>query len=203
MYGAFSRYPERLLEQLQVNAGVIAKLFDPATGEVRQVLGATANGISFDPNPTYEDYGADIDNVPANTWQLKRLVRVDPVVSGTFRTMTAGLARTLTPGATGQNVSVQSAYRYTKLTPGAALTRADFQDIWIVGDYTSKNTGADAGFIAIHLMNAASGTGLKWKTNKDGKADFAYEFHGHYDLTDPDVLPYEIYVRESLAPEGF
>lgn len=193
MRGAFTQYPGDLPQTVQMNAGFIAATFDPETGEYDDILGATSDGITFNPNPTYEDFGADIDNVPANTWQMKRLTAYDPTASGTFKTMTAALAKRLLPGsdfATGST---------THIIPTSTLTAADFDDIWIIGDYSDVNTGANAGYMAIHLMSAMNNTSLQWKTNKDGKADFAFEFHAHYDLTSPDTVPFEVYVKPGTA----
>ena len=159
------------------------------------LLGATGSGITFQPNPAYEDLGADIDNVPANSMQLKRVKHYDPALAGTFRTMTPALAAMLSGAGAFDS---QNAARFI---PSHALTAADFQDVWVIGDYSDHNIGAgDAGYIAIHLINALNPGGFRWKSNKDGKGEFEFDFHGHYDLTDPDAPPFEIYIRAGTAP---
>ncbi|MBR1558773.1 MAG: hypothetical protein IJ646_00890 [Clostridia bacterium] len=192
MNGLYTQFPADLAESVQMNAGIIVDDFTPSTGEIGRILGATNSGISFDPKPTYEDFGADIDNVPANTMQLKRVARFDPVVSGSFRTMTAALAKRL--NAAG----AVAAGDETHIVPSHALTVADFADVWVIGDYSNAG-GNGTGFIAVHLRNALNATGFKWKTNKDGKGEFDYQFHGHYDLDHPDEVPFEIYVRPGVA----
>ena len=88
----------------------------------------------------------------------------------------------------------------TKITPRHNFTAADFDDIWFVGDYSDKNSGAsNAGFVAIHIMNALNTTGFRLKTSKDEKGQFAFEFHGHYDLTSTDTVPFEIYVKSGTG----
>ena len=174
-------------QKLQMNAGILVDEFTPATGTIGNILGATTGGLSFASNPEYEDFGEDVDNVPANTMQLKRIVSYDPAISGTFLTVTAALAKSLIGAA-----DVEA----TKITPRAQLADEDFDDVWIVGDYSDKNEGAtNAGYIAIHLMNALNTAGFQLSTTKNGKGQFAFEFHGHYDINDIDTVPFEIYVK--------
>lgn len=190
MNGEFTRFPSDLTDTIQMNAGIITDDFTPSTGEVGNLLGATGSGVTFQPNPTYEDLGADIDNVPPNAMQLKRVKHYDPSLTGSFRTMTASLAAQLSgAGDYAENDPV----RYI---PSHALKASDFRDIWVIGDYSAHNTGPlKAGYIAIHLKHALNGTGFRWKSNKDGKGEFDFDFHGHYDLNAPDDAPFEIYVK--------
>lgn len=178
-------------QKLQMNAGILVDEFTPASGVIGNILGATTGGISFALNPTFEDFGEDVDNVPANTMQLKRIVSYDPVLSGTFLTITPALAAQLVGSATVAS---------TKVTPNGQLAAADFNDVWLVADYSDKNAGsANAGYVAIHLMNALNTTGFQLQTTKNGKGQMAFEFHGHYDMTDMDTVPVEIYVKAGTA----
>ena len=186
----FTQVPATTFQTLQINAGILVDGFTPATGVIGNILGATTGGITFNANPNYEDFGEDVDNVHANTKQLKRVVSYDPTASGNFVTVSAALAGQLSgPGAAASGDSTHYVPEH-----GFAMDIAD--DIWIVGDYSDKNTGAaNAGYVAIHIMDAINTTGFQWTTTKDGKGQFAFEFHGHYDMTNPDVVPYEIYVK--------
>ena len=195
MNGQYTLYPANLTEAVQMNAGILVDAFTPSTGEIGGILGATSSGIAFDPHPNYEDFGADIANVPANTRQLKRLVGYDPVVSGSFKTMTAALARQLTAAGAYGTAENGNTPDETHIIPSHALTAEDFTDIWVIGDYSN----GDGGYIAVHLKGALNAIGFRWKTNKDGKGEFEFEFHGHYDLDHPDDVPFEIYVRAGSA----
>ena len=64
-----------------------------------------------------------------------------------------------------------------------------------MGDYSDIVTGDNAGYVAIHIMNALNTAGFQIQTTKNNKGQFAFEFHGHYDLTDIDTVPFEIYVK--------
>lgn len=186
----FTKVPTNTFETLQINAGILVDSFVPSTGVIGNILGATTGGLSFNSNPTYTDFGEDIDNVPANTWQLKRVQSYDPAISGTFLTVSPSVAAMLSGAADVDSVDT------TKITPRENLTEDDFTDAWIIGDYSDKNSGAaKAGFVAIHIMNALNTTGFQMQTTKNGKGQFAFELHGHYDLEDMETVPYEIYVK--------
>ena len=194
MRGKFTQYPAEFWKDVQLNAGIIVTGFDPTDGSYTGILGATGDGIQFTPNPSFEDFGADIDNVPPNTKQLKRIQYYDPALSGTFKTMTAALAAQLCPGSNGSGV----------ITPADTLTDAMFVDVTLIADYSDVNkdvsTTTKAGWMAITIMDALNTNGYNWKTNKDGKGEFAFDFHGHYDLESPDDPPFKIYVTDPVVP---
>ena len=94
--------------------------------------------------------------------------------------------------------SVTGASGVTKIVPRATLSDEDFDDVWFVGDYSDVNTGEDAGFIAIHLMNALNNVGFQLQTGKNAKGQSTFEYHGHYDVLDDDQTPpFEIFVKDS------
>jgi len=191
----FTIYPAEFWKKIQLNAGIVVRGFDPTDKSFESMLGATGGGLTFDPKPTYEDFGSDIDNVPPNTLQLKRCKSYDPTLTGTLKTIDADTAAELCPGSSVDGV----------ITPASKLTPAMFQDVTILADYSEVNdddttSGAVAGYIAITIKNALNTTGFKWKTNKDGKGDFDFEIHGHYDLNAPGEPPFEIHVIEPTRP---
>ena len=183
----YTKIPTTTASTMQFNAGIIVDSFTPSTGAIGNILAASTGGFTFATNPTYADFGEDIDNVPANTWQFKRVSYYDPAISGTFVTLTPALAKQLSGAGAVSDT--------THFTPSHTLVEADFDDIWLIGDYSDKNSSASGGSIAIHLMNALNNAGFQWTTTKDGKGQFAFDFHGHYDYTDMDVAPFEIYVK--------
>lgn len=189
-------------ETLQMNAGILVDEFTPSTGVIGNILGATSGGLSFASNPTYVDLGSDIDNCPENTWQLKRVQSYDPVISSTFRSISAALAKRLNGAAkygttgTGQTATDDT----THVIPTHELTEDDFDDFWVIGDYSDKNDGAGtAGYVAIHIMNGLNTSGFQMTTGKNEKGNFPFELHGHYDYEDVDTVPYEIYIKAGTA----
>ena len=189
----FTQVPTDTFENLVLNAGILVDEFTPATGVIGNILGATTGGIEFSTNPTYTDFGEDIDNVPANTKQLKRLQSFDPTMSGTFLTVDTTAVKSLIGAA---DVGTSDT---TKVVPRDQLLQADFDDVWWVGDYSDKNVDDEsthtAGYIAIHLMNALNTAGFKITSSKDNKAQMAFEYHGHYDISNISTPPFEIYVK--------
>ena len=189
----FTQVPTDTFENLVLNAGILVDEFTPSSGVIGNLLGATTGGIEFSTNPTYTDFGEDIDNVPANTKQLKRLQSFDPTMSGTFLTVDTATVKSLIGAA---DIGTSDT---TKVVPRDQLLQADFDDVWWVGDYSDKNVDAEsthtAGYIAIHLMNALNTAGFKITSSKDNKAQMAFEYHGHYDISNISTPPFEIYVK--------
>ena len=189
----FTQVPTDTFENLVLNAGILVDEFTPGTGVIGNILGATTGGIEFSTNPTYTDFGEDIDNVPENTKQLKRLKSFDPAMSGTFLTVDTTALKSLIGAA---DIGTSDT---TKVIPRNQLVDADFADVWWVGDYSDKNVDVEsthtAGYIAIHLMNALNTAGFKITSSKDNKAQMAFEYHGHYDISNISTPPFEIYVK--------
>lgn len=186
----YTKIPTGTFEQLQMNAGILVDEFTPTTATIGNLLGATTGGISFADSVSYSDFGDDIDNCPKNTLELKKIESRDVTMSGTFVTVTAAMAKKLAGAA-----DIAS----TKITPRDTLADTDFEDVWWIGDYSDKNTGSTAGYIAIHLMNALNTGGFQITTTDKGKGQFAFTFTGHYSISAQDTVPYEIYVKTGTA----
>ena len=189
----FTKVPTDTFEHLQLNAGILVDEFTPADGTIGNILGATTGGIQFTTNPDFTDFGEDIDNVPNNMMELKHLNQFDAQMSGTFLTCTPSLAKMLVGAA--DIASGDS----TKVVPRAELLETDFTSVWWVGDYSDVNTGNNAGFIAIHLMNALNTAGFQIQSTKNEKGQLAFEFHGHYSIAAQETVPFEIYVKAGVA----
>lgn len=185
----FTKVPDDTFEKLQLNAGILVDTFTPDTGTIGNILGATTGGIQFASNPEYTDFGEDVDNVPNNTKELKHLSGFDPTMSGTFLTCTPAVIKSLVGSADVDGTDT------TKVVPRSELLSTDFKDVWWIGDYSDVNTGANAGFIAIHLKNALNTTGFQIQSSKNEKGQMAFEFHGHYSIEAQDEVPFEIYCK--------
>lgn len=188
----YTKVPQNTFQRLQMNAGILLSQFDTSAGsfEDTALLGATTGGLNFTATPSYEDFGEDVDNCPKNTKELKKLTDWEVKLSGTFVTMTGAVAKKLTAAAD---------FASGKVTPRSELALTDFEDLWMVCDYTDINTGTGAGYIAIHIMNALSTSGFQIQTTDKGKGQFAFEFTGHYSIDAQDTVPFEIYVKEGTA----
>lgn len=192
----FSKIPTDTFKKLQMNAGILTSAFTPATGTIEDnsIIGATSGGVAFEATPSFSDFGEDIDNCPKNTKELKRLDDWEVKMSGTFVTVDTKVAKLMVGLADIDTTDP------TKVVPrtNIDLTK-DFTDIWWVGDYSDVTTGDNAGFLAIHLMNALSSGGFKLQSGDKAKGQFEFEFTGHFSMDAQDTVPFEIYAKTGNA----
>lgn len=191
----YTQIPANTFKNLQMNAGIIVDDFTPSTGTIGNLIGATSGGVSFTDSMTYKDLGDDIDNCPKNMMELKKLDSHAVSMAGTFVSVTAATAKMLVGSG---DVDSSDA---THIVPRNDVIAADFSDVWWIGDYSDENTGSNAGFLAIHLMNALNTGGFQIQSTDKEKGKFAFSFEGHYSMDAQDTVPYEIYVQEG-APAG-
>lgn len=200
----FTQVAADAFQKLQLNAGVLLTEFDPAspTLDRTKIFGATGGGTSFTVTPNYIDFGEDIDNVPTNTKELKRLDYFEATMSGTFKTVDTALAKKLI-GAADVNTTTG------KVTPRVDLLESDFFDVWWVGDYSDVNadsgtgqSATTAGFLAVKLIDALSTGGFSIQSNDKGKGDFSFTFTAHYSLDDITAVPFEVYIKAGTAPSS-
>ena len=187
----FTKIPSDAFQKLQINAGILTTDFTPATGTIGESgqIGATTGGVNFTATPTYSDFGEDIDNCPKNMKELKKLDSWEAKMTGTFVNADTAIAKLLCGAADIGSPDT------TKVTPRNDLKDADFDDIWLVGDYSDKNGETNGGFIAIKLINALSTGGFQLQTSDKAKGQFAFEFTGHYSMSAQDTVPFEIYIK--------
>ena len=152
--------------------------------------------MNFTATPEYTDFGDDIDNCPKNMKELKRLDNWTVEMSGTYLTVNTTVAKALV-GAADIDGSDN-----TKIVPRNDVADADFSDIWWVGDYSDKNGATNGGYMAIHLINALSTGGFQLQSGDKAKGQFAFTYTAHYSNTDPDKVPFEIYVKAGTAEAG-
>ena len=194
----FTKIPTNTFKELQLNAGVIVSEFTPSSGTITaaNIIGATSGGVNFTATPEYTDFGDDIDNCPKNMKELKRLDNWTVEMSGTYLTVNTTVAKALV-GAADIDGSDN-----TKIVPRNDIVDADFSDIWWVGDYSDKNGSTNGGYMAIHLINALSTGGFQLQSGDKAKGQFAFTYTAHYSNTDPDKVPFEIYVKAGTAEAG-
>ena len=197
----FTRIPENTFKEIVINAGLIATNFNPKTAEVAEseLMGATSGGTSFAATPKFIDYGEDIDNCPANTMELKRIDSIEAKLSGTFVTLNTALGKKLAAAADETVLQIKPLLKGDtegKIVPRSALSEADFADIWLIGDYSGENGN---GYIAIRLINALNTGGLQITTQNKAKGQFAFEFTGHYSIKNPEIVPYELYIKQEIG----
>lgn len=188
----YTQIPQDTFKELVMNAGILLSSFDPSTAEVaaNSIIGATSGDVTFVATPTFTDLGEDINNCPKNMKELKRLESWETKVSGTFVSVNVANAKAMTAAA--DEVS-------GKITPRNDIAESDFQDIWLVADYSDKNGKKNGGYLAIHMLNSLSTGGFQLKTGDQSKGQFSFEFTGHYSINAQDTPPFEIYIKAGEA----
>ena len=163
-----------------IGSGLLCAGFDPSTGRAEGVIGVSPDLVRFEARPVYEDFGRDVDNMPPDTLELRRLRGYRVRLSGTFRGLIAERTRRVLGGSDRPF-----------LCPGSPDEPVD---IWLVGD-----AGAAAGgYLAIRIRNALS-EGLS-VTLRDRDAGLcAFELSGLRRLDDGDDPPFEVWMG---APEA-
>lgn len=189
--GRFTRVSSEAFSEVQSDAGMILKSFDPTDPDEpadADIVTATTGGVTIACTPTYSDWGEDIDNVPPNTMELKHLDGWD--VKMTF----TGLGSSPESVKLALGAADIDGTNTSKIVPRRDLELSDFTDkLWWVGDRK------DGGFMAACILNALSTGGFSLKTTKNGKGQFTYEITGHVSLNDQDTMPAEFYSYEGEA----
>lgn len=187
--GKFTVIPQATFDELQLDAGVLLKKFDPSNPVApadEDIITATTGGINASCVPTFSDLGEDVDNCPGNMKELKHLDSWLCKLSFTALGTSAEKIR-LSLGAA--DVDAQTG----AITPRADLKQDDFSDeLWWVGDR------ADGGLVAIKLMNALSTGGFTLQTTKNGKGQISVELTGHVSINAQEVVPMVFYSKEGF-----
>lgn len=181
--GKFSVIPQNTFNEIQTDAGVLLKNFNPSTGELKDddIICATTGGISPSCTPSYSDWGEDIDNCPSGTKELMHLDSWECKMGFTALSVTPETIR-MALGAADIDSNDQ-----TKIVPRMELKDTDFADVWWVGD------ASDGGLVAVCLKNALSTDGFTLQTSKNGKGQVSVTLKGHVSIDDQDTVPMVFY----------
>lgn len=181
--GRFTVIPQDTFDQIQLDAGVLLKTFDPANPAVEDsaIITATTGGINATCVPTFSDMGEDVDNCPPNMKELKHLDGWECKMAFTA----LGTSPEAIKFALGcADIDSQNS---SKIIPRKDLKQSDFSDVWWVGDR------ADGGLVAVQLLNALSTAGFSLQTTKSGKGQISCELTGHVSMSAQNVVPMVFY----------
>ena len=185
--GTFTKVSEDAFDALQLNAGVLLDSFDienpyeiPASAHI---VATTTGGVKPSCKATYEDYGADVDNVPVNMKEFNQLTGWECKLAFTSIKFNADNT-VLSLGAADKEVLQNGV---TKVKPRRDVKQTDYHDIWWVGDK------ADGGAYAIKLCNALSTEGIDIQTTKNGKGTMGVTLTGYVSINAQDNIPMEFY----------
>lgn len=181
--GRFTVIPQNAFQGLQMDAGVLLRRFNPATPTFldEDIICATTGGVNPSCVPEFEDLGEDVDNVPVNMMEYKKLT------SWTCQLTTTSLGTTPELIKMALGCADIDSNNSSKIVPRADLLQSDFSDLWWVGDR------ADGGFVAIQLKNALSTGGFSLQTTKNGKGTIALTITGHVSIQAQKEVPMVFY----------
>lgn len=176
-------------------AGIVLPDFDPSTGEVdpQDILWETTGTNSFSATRDITDAGEGVNNCPIGTKQLQRANPWVAQITGVAVSITAeAITRIL------GNADVDGSDA-TKIVPRSDILDKDFQDLWIVANYSDMNGETKGGAFAIHLKNAFSVDGFAADMEKGMNGQFPYTLQAYYDMDDIDDVPFEIFLKAGAA----
>ena len=188
----FTKIPQSTFDELQLNAGILVKDFDVASGTFADsdMISATTGGVTVSVKNNYTDLGEDIDNCPKNTMELKKIESTDVSISTTALNINEDLLMFML-GAADKDANTGA------IIPRKDLKTTDFSTIWWIGDLSNN------GFIAVKISNALSTEGFEIKSSDKGKGNISLTLTGHASINAQDVIPAEFYLAsgedESLS----
>jgi len=182
--GRFTVIPQSTFEDMQLDAGVLLKTFNPASPAApadADIITATTGGVNVTCKPNFSDLGEDVDNVPNRTKELLHLDYWDCSIGTTALGTSPEMIKMSLGCADIDGTDT------TKIVPRAELKQTDFSDIWWVGDK------ADGGLVAVQLKNALSTDGFSLKTSKNGKGQTSLTITGHVSISAQGEVPMVFY----------
>ena len=182
--GTYTVIPESTFQDMQLDAGVLLKNFDPANPTVvnADIITATTGGVQATCQPSYSDLAEDVDNVPNGMMEFQHNDGWECTLSTTALGTSPEMIRMSLGCADIDSTDT------TKIVPRADLRQSDFaSSIWWVGDK------ADGGFVAIELKNVLSTEGFSLQTTKNGKGQTSLTLKGHVSINAQKVVPMVFY----------
>ena len=185
--GMFTRIASDAMDALQLDAGVLLTSFDPLNPYVtptdNQILATTTGGINPTCEPTYSDFGEDVDNVPNNMMEFKHLDGWNCAFA--FSSIKFNSANTIWALGAADKSTLSNGVE--KIVPRRNVNLTDFKDLWWVGDK------ANGGAYAVCLKNAISTGGMNIQSTKNGKGTNSVTVTGHVSINAQDDMPMEFY----------
>lgn len=185
--GVYTVISEDAFDELQLDAGVLLSNFnieEPFTKPAsKDIIATTTGGINPVCEPSYEDLAEDVDNVPNNMMEFKKLSGWNCTMGfSSIKFNAENIAWSL-----GAADTTEVKNKYKKIVPRRDVKLTDYKDVWWVGDK------ANGGAIAIKLINALSTGGLNIQSTKNGKGTNGVTLTGHVSINNQDTMPMEFY----------
>ena len=182
-------------KHLQLDAGAFLKNYDPtqdtwATAKATKLIGATAGGGSFAAVPVIRRI--EVDGVKGATKGFEALDEWQVTMTANVKELTADLLKmALATGsyAGAKSPSSETSNNYNKITASNELADSDYlTNITWVGRLSGSSIP-----VIIVLKNALCTNGLTLTTQDKNEGVVALTLTGHYDPSNLDDPPFEIY----------
>lgn len=182
-------------KHLQLDAGAFLKNYDPAqdtwaTAKATKLIGATAGGGSFAAVPTIRRI--EVDGVKGATKGFEALDEWQVTMTANVKELTADLLKmALATGsyAGAKSPSSETSNNYNKITASNELADSNYMtNITWVGRLSGSSIP-----VIIVLKNALCTNGLTLTTQDKNEGVVALTLTGHYDPSNLDDPPFEIY----------
>ena len=190
---AFTGFTANTAKKLLLDAGAFVKDYDPSTDtwdtiKDTKVIGATQGGGSFSAVPTVRRI--EIDGVKGAAKGLEALDEWVVTITANVKEVSAdAIALAL---ASSTSAPADQPEGYTKITANNAIDLDDYLEniAWI-----GRLSGSDKPVIIV-VKNALNTNGLSLTMADKAEGVIALTFTGHYDPTELDSPPFEIYYPE-------
>ena len=187
---AFTGFTANTAKKLLLDAGAFVKDYDPSTDtwdtiKDTKVIGATQGGGSFSAVPTVRRI--EIDGVKGAAKGLEALDEWVVTITANVKEVSAeAIALAL---ASSTSAPADQPEGYTKITANNAIDLDDYLEniTWI-----GRLSGSDKPVIIV-VKNALNTNGLSLTMADKAEGVIALTFTGHYDPTELDSPPFEIY----------
>lgn len=193
----FEKTPTDAFKSMTFGAGILVSDFDPETGTValENILYVTKNGHALNVTRELIDIGEPIDNVPEGTKQLQKAKPFQITGNTTVVTFKPEAIMNAIASADKETFAVTG----TKLKLRNNILESDFQDFWIITNYSEFNGEKNGGMCAYHIMNAMSIDGFNPVHKKDENGEFPFNYKAFYDINNIDQVPFEVYIKAGTA----
>ena len=190
---AFTGFTQDTAKRLLLDAGAFVKDFEPATDtwdtvKTTKIIGATQGGGSFSAVPTIRRI--EIDGVKGAAKGLEALDEWVVTITANVKEVSAdALALAL---ASSTNTAAGTPEGYNKIAANNSIELTDYLTniTWI-----GKLSGSDQPVIIL-VKNALCTNGLSLTMADKAEGVIALTFTGHYDPSELDSPPFEIYYPE-------
>ena len=179
-------------KHLQLDAGALFKNYAPATDTpetaASKLIGATVGGATLSMTP--EVRSIEVDGAKGPTKGFEAIDSWTCTLTANVKEVTADTIKLALASATAAATSPSSPAGYTKVTINGDIAGTDYIDnvTWI-----GKMSGSDKP-IMIVMKNVLSLNGFQFTVADKAEGNVPLVLTAHYDVTDLDAVPVEIYV---------